>query len=251
MSLSFSSKLRSTLGYALWVPAAFIGAQIVTLFLFRAINALVPVFTSVDDAVYATIFAATSYSMALLITIGLPYFIGHRQTSRETLGLQRLLGWSDIGIGLLALLPYYIFAGVLLWAATQLFPALDTTQAQAIAYKNLSQQYEYLAAFIALVILAPFAEEALFRGYFFGKIQTVIGKWWAVLVVTAVFALLHLPGEVTQQGLTLQWAVMIDILGLGLVLGALRVFTGSIWAGVLLHMFKNMIAFYFLFIYRG
>ena len=236
---------------AIWVPAIFIGGQVATLLLFMAIAWIIPGFKDIDQAVYSTLFAAVSYTLALAGAIGLPYLIQRHRTSLETLGLTRLLGWSDIGIGLLALVPYYIISGVFLWLAIQLVPSLDTSQAQAIPYQNLSGQFEYLVAFVALVVLAPIAEEALFRGYFLGKLLPVIGRWRAVLVVSVVFALLHLPGAVTDHGLTLQWTVMIDILGLGLVLGVLRLLTGSIWAGVLLHTFKNMIAFYFLFIYRG
>lgn len=251
MSSNSSSKVLRTFGLALWVPAAFIGAQIVTLLLFMAVAYVVPSIKSIDAAVYSTVFAAVSYSLALIGAVGVPYLLRRRPTSVTTLGLQRLLGWSDIGVGLLALLPYYILAGALLWLAILIFPGLDASQAQAIPYQNLSRQYEYLAAFFALVVLAPFAEEALFRGYFLGKLEQVINKWWAVFIVAGIFALLHLPGAVTEHGLSLQWAVMIDVLGLGVVLGVLRIFTGSIWAGVLLHTFKNMIAFYFLFIYRG
>lgn len=251
MSSSSSAKVFRSLGLALWVPTVFIGAQIVTLLLFMAIAFIAPDFKSIDQTVYSTVFAAASYSLALLGVAGIPYLLWRRRITGGVLGLQRLLGWSDIGIGAFALLPYYIIAGILLWLASWLFPVLNGSHAQEIPYQNLTQQYEYLAAFIALVVLAPFAEEALFRGYFLGKLQRIIGGWRAVLIVAVVFALLHLPGAVTQQGIDLQWMVMIDVFALGLVLGALRILTGSIWAGVLLHMFKNMIAFYFLFIYRG
>ncbi|RYZ49901.1 MAG: CPBP family intramembrane metalloprotease, partial [Sphingobacteriales bacterium] len=45
-----------------------------------------------------------------------------------------------------------------------------------------------------------------------------------------------------------QWNVAVDVFALSLILCSLREITGSIWAGVLLHMLKNGIAFYFLFI---
>jgi len=60
----------------------------------------------------------------------------------------------------------------------------------------------------------------------------------AALVTSLVFAAVH--------G---QWNVAIDTFALSLVLCALREVTGTIWAGILLHMFKNAIAFYVLFIY--
>jgi membrane protease YdiL (CAAX protease family) len=49
-------------------------------------------------------------------------------------------------------------------------------------------------------------------------------------------------------GASLQWNVAADTFALSLVLCTLRQITGNIWAGVLLHMIKNGIAYYFLFI---
>jgi membrane protease YdiL (CAAX protease family) len=54
---------------------------------------------------------------------------------------------------------------------------------------------------------------------------------------------------VTSGGhLVLQWATALDTFALGIVAGSLRLLSGSIWAGMLLHAIKNGIAYYFLFI---
>jgi membrane protease YdiL (CAAX protease family) len=45
-----------------------------------------------------------------------------------------------------------------------------------------------------------------------------------------------------------QWNVAIDVFSLSLIMCGLREITGNIWAGALLHMLKNGLAFYILFI---
>jgi membrane protease YdiL (CAAX protease family) len=75
-----------------------------------------------------------------------------------------------------------------------------------------------------------------------------INKFVAVGLTAIAFGSLHLLGF-TDNGVVLQWAAAADTFSLGLVLGSLRLITGSIWAGVLLHALKNSVAYYFLFIY--
>jgi membrane protease YdiL (CAAX protease family) len=88
-----------------------------------------------------------------------------------------------------------------------------------------------------LIIVAPVAEEVLFRGYLYGKLRKSVPVWAAIGIVSVLFGSIH--------G---QWNVAIDVFALSIVLCVLREITGSIWAGILLHMVKNGLAFYILFI---
>ena len=211
--------------------------------------AVLPALASLNAAVAATLDAVIVYALSIAILVATPYLIKKKKVTLKTLGLQRLLSWSDIGIGLLALLPYFIISAGVTFLVSKLWSGFDPSQQQAIPFSGLHQQFEIMVAFITLVVLAPLAEETLFRGYLLGKMMEKVNKWGAVIITAIVFGSLHLPGAVTDHGITWQWAVAADTLSLGLVLGSLRIMTGSIWAGVLLHMLKNAIAFYFLFIY--
>ena len=94
------------------------------------------------------------------------------------------------------------------------------------------------------MIIAPLAEELLFRGYLYGKIRKLAPIWVAVLVSSLAFGVAHLwSGPDTP----LQWAVMIDTFVLGIMLSLLREYTGAVWASVLVHAIKNGLAFYLLF----
>jgi len=133
---------------------------------------------------------------------------------------------------------YLLCSGVVMYAVTQWVPGFNATQQQDVGFSNLAKQYELLLAFVALVIIAPVAEETLFRGYLYGKLRKSVPIWVAMLVTSALFGALH--------G---QWNVGIDVFVLSLVMCTLREITGSIWAGILVHMIKNGLAFFILFIY--
>lgn len=65
-----------------------------------------------------------------------------------------------------------------------------------------------------------------------------MGVFGSSLVVSMVFGILH--------G---QWNVGVNVFALSLVMCLLREYTGSVWAGIVLHMTKNALAFYMLFVH--
>jgi hypothetical protein len=93
------------------------------------------------------------------------------------------------------------------------------------------------------VIIAPIAEEVLFRGYLLGKLKKSVPIWLAILITSLLFGAFHLVNSGNYS-----WNLAIDTFALSIVLCSLRVLTGSIWASILLHMVKNGIAFYLFFI---
>ena len=118
-----------------------------------------------------------------------------------------------------------------------LIPIIDLNQVQDVGFSALSSRYEYMLAFLALVVIAPIAEEVLFRGYLYGKLRQYVPIWASVIVTSLLFALVHL-----------QWNVAIDVFVLSVILCLLREKTGSISSSIIVHMIKNAIAFYFLFV---
>ncbi len=233
--------LRRAIGYAvalpIWVAASFITAQLIVVLGITVLEATSVTLPPDNDPVFNTIIAAIVYVMTLVIVAGLPYLVQRRVTTRQDLGLTRLISWLDILLTPAAVVIYFVFSGLLIYAFSALFPSVDLEQAQEVGFRDLSGRLQYVLAFLTLVVVAPIAEEALFRGYLFGKLKKHIPVWLAVLITSALFALAH--------G---QWNVAVDTFALSIVLCSLREVTGSIWAGVLLHMAKNGIAFYFLFI---
>ena len=150
-----------------------------------------------------------------------------RQTlSRRDMGLWRLLDWRDIGLSIVGMLAF-----------ARLIPGFDVNQVQNTGLGKL-YSYDLLMAFLVLVIATPFFEELLFRGVLYGRLRSLRLSWWlAAVIVSALFGAAHM-----------QWNVAVDVFALSLVMCALREKTGNIWAGFLVHVIKNFIAFYVVFV---
>jgi membrane protease YdiL (CAAX protease family) len=198
---------------------------------------------SLNPAVFNAVVAAAIYVVSLVVVIGMPFWLRQRRTNREDLGVVRWPSWLDIVLAPAALVVYLLISAAVLYLFSVVAPQIDLKQAQDIPFSGLSHQYEYMLAFLTLVILAPAAEELLFRGYLFGKMKKHAPFWLATIITSLLFGGLHLIA-----GASLQWNVAADTFALSLVLCSLRQITGNIWAGILLHMIKNGIAYYFLFI---
>jgi len=223
-----------------WVLISFIMAQALAVGLVYLLSLLNISLESLNESVANTIFAALMYVLMLAFAVGLPWLIKRKRVSQAEIGLTRLPTWTDILITPAGLIVYLIMSSILMLIATQLIsllPWVEINQVQDVGFNNLSQRYEYILAFATLVIIAPIAEEVMFRGYMFGKLLKYVPVWVAILITSALFGAIH--------G---QWDLAIDTFALSVILCLLRQSTGNIWASILLHMTKNGIAFYFLFI---
>ena len=91
-----------------------------------------------------------------------------------------------------------------------------------------------LLAFLATaLLLAPFLEEVIFRGFFFYVIERLKGKGIAVVVIALVFAAMHYD---QYWG---DWAAIIAVTVLGFFLTFLRAWTGSSRPGMVAHYAFN------------
>ena len=228
---------RYIVGLPVWVAASFIGANVIVvagLLLLKITFKYTPVET---DPVFNTVLAAVVYTLTLALVVGVPWLLRQRRTTTTDVGLQRLPRWMDILLAPAGAIIYLLLSALLITLLGMVFPQIDLQQAQDIGFRNLADYSQYLLAFLTLVVVAPLAEEILFRGYLYGKLRKHAPLWLAILITSGLFGLAH--------G---QWNVAIDTFALSVVMCSLREVTGSIWAGVLLHMLKNGLAFYLLFI---
>ena len=87
---------------------------------------------------------------------------------------------------------------------------------------------------VATIIAAPLFEETFFRGFLFKGLQSSFMRpVGAVLVTAGLWAALHVQYDLYDMG---------TIFCVGLLLGAARVFTGSLLAPLGLHAVANLIA---------
>lgn len=86
-------------------------------------------------------------------------------------------------------------------------------------------------AVASTVIIAPIAEELMFRGYVLESIRKMHGDWVAVVISALIFGLVHFE----------PYTIGLAAIG-GLIYGYIRVRTGSLWPSIIGHMLWNGIA---------
>ena len=164
----------------------------------------------------------------------------------RTIGLIRPR-WFHPFVGFAAVVPYMVIYIVMAQVVSMLVPGFDIGQAQEIGFDNPSGALQLTLTFISLVILAPLAEEITMRGFLYSGLRKWLPRILAALAVSLLFGAAHLS-EGGAAGLL--WIGALDTAILSMVLIGLRELTGNLWAGITLHMTKNLIAFLALFIFN-
>ncbi len=197
-----------------------------------------------QQPVWTTVYSALVYVLCTIIVLVVSRKILKQKDTRESLGLSELPTWLDIGLVPAGFIAYYVIALAVMMLAMLLLPNIDWQQAQEVGYSNLANYADKLLAFVALVLIAPIAEELIFRGWFYAKLRSRFSALWSILVNSLVFAALHLGFDFGA----LQWNVAINIFCMSVVLCLLREIRGTIWSGMILHILKNGVAYYLLFV---
>lgn len=146
-------------------------------------------------------------------------------------GVNKPLSWKGLGLAIGGFFAYMILTIVASTVASHILPGYNLTESQNVGVSNFTSA-DPILLYLGFVIIAPVAEEIIFRGLLYGYMRRLgVNKWLLAVIVSALFGLAH--------G---QWNVGIDVFCLSLVLCVLREFTGNIWSGVALHMIKNGLA---------
>ncbi|WP_109124762.1 type II CAAX endopeptidase family protein [Dyella sp. C11] len=89
---------------------------------------------------------------------------------------------------------------------------------------------------LLVITIGPMVEELLFRGALLSALTRYTGNAGAIVVSALLFACVHLPD------LSFLWYALPNLALLGLVLGWLRVQSGSIWPAIIAHGMNNLLA---------
>jgi membrane protease YdiL (CAAX protease family) len=250
MSANWSSDLRrlwrlvAPVGvWIAWTMLAFLGLAmpIVGATLGIMIAFVPPVGVAINTDAGRLVATALIYTIALLL-VALPYLIQHTPLSqlRQMFGIAKRPPAISVGLALMALAVYLVGSEMVARLIEMArFPWYNPDQTQELGFTDVTQPEQFIVSFLALVIIAPLAEEMIFRGFLYGKLRRTLSFVATALIVSATFGLAH--------G---QWNVGIDVAILSLVLCWLREKTGSIWVGALVHALKNLIAYLLIFVFK-
>lgn len=147
--------------------------------------------------------------------------------------------WMHGAKALLALIVY-VAASLSVQMVAQNFFGLNTGERQELGYSDTPGEMQLAIIFIVLVVLRPFAEEVIFRGFVLKGLRRRLPFWAAAIMVSALFGWVH--------G---QWNVGLDVFVMSMIGCYLVEKTKSLWPAIFLHMFKNGVAFYLVYLYNG
>jgi hypothetical protein len=142
----------------------------------------------------------------------------------------RDLVWVLAGIGLA------VAAGILVLPITELAGLKDSSQDVVQTFERSAGIPEKIGVAAGVVLIAPLAEELLFRGVLLRSLLRRVSPFAAVSVAAVVFAVVHVLGDLGTG-----YYVPAFLL-LGLVSGWRAVSTGRIGQSVCLHAGFNLLA---------
>jgi len=193
---------------------------------------------SLDDSIGAQfVYVALAEGLAAWLVIRT---VRRRGLGLGFIGLGRRPNRGDLGRALIGFGVFYlllIIAGVIV---NSLSPDL-TNQKQNLGFTNISSGSDNVLAFVSLVLLPPLGEEILVRGYLYSGLRKLWRFAPALLATSFIFGAAHLE---IGSGSPLVWGAALDTFLLSVVLVYLREKTGALYAGMLVHMLNNLIAFF-------
>ncbi|MDO4746881.1 MAG: CPBP family intramembrane metalloprotease [Candidatus Saccharibacteria bacterium] len=248
----------SAIGLLIWVGVSVVASQLAVGYLMVALMGAENFVQPVPTAIYS----ALSYIIAMVLIIFVPKILADKRkkadkkkdkfsshkvdlaSERKALGLKGWPTWTDIGLAPAGFVAYLLLAAGLA-ALFSLFPWFNATEAQEVGFSVYVVGFDRIIAFITLVVVAPVAEEIIFRGWLYDKLRgkflekysNMVSIVVSNLLVSLLFGIVHM-----------QWNVGVNVFAMSVVMCVLREITGTIYAGVLLHMLKNGIAFYLLYV---
>lgn len=184
------------------------------------------------------------YTFMVLIIYGFMRKVG---AGLSYVGLGRRPNLNDMAWALPICIIYFIVLSVTMALISKFAPGIDLNQEQQLSFDKSTHGFGLALVFVGLVIVPPLVEEFVMRGFLFSGLRSKLSLWPAALLTSLIFAVAHLQ---IGAGAPPLYVAAIDTFILSMFLVYLRVKTGGIWAGMLVHALKNGIAFSALFLIK-
>ncbi len=126
-----------------------------------------------------------------------------------------------------------------LWIAGPLWLAVFTPIGAAL--EMIAQQPQKLIVWVGVSLFVAINEEVIFRGFVLKGLLRKSGTVTAVLLSSFAFGLLHLLNLLEGGEPVLIGAQIISAMGIGAVLAAVTLRSGSLWPAIVLHFLADVI----------
>jgi membrane protease YdiL (CAAX protease family) len=148
----------------------------------------------------------------------------------RVLGLSRASPPYFVTAAIVGISMAFVFALV----ATKLVPPGHGQSVGPLARAAANGGFPRVLLAILGVLIAPPIEEFLFRGVLYAGFEKTWGRARSILLVTVTFVLLHLFETRSY------WPALVAIAIMALALAAVRIRSGSIGPGIILHAYYNL-----------
>ena len=99
-------------------------------------------------------------------------------------------------------------------------------------HRSAQAEGALISLWLALIVVAPVGEELLFRGFLFrGFVREPRDALPGILAISLIWSLLHIQYD---------WFGAVQVFALGVLLGYVRLYSGSTTLVILLHMLLNL-----------
>jgi len=144
----------------------------------------------------------------------------------------RPLSWKGALIATAAALANQPVVSFLTWAAHAALPQglVEDFDAKQRLLDSVFRA-QAMPMLVTVTLAAPLGEEVFFRGFALPALRNSLGPLAAILISAALFALLHMDP-----------VGFIGLMEIGVLLAALRWWSGSIWAAIIAHAVNNGVA---------
>lgn len=150
----------------------------------------------------------------------------------EQFGLRGTRFWPAVGWTVLAFVGFVAFAAIY----TALFGVMSEQDPETLDALGVDDGAVLLVlAALLVTVMAPIAEEFLFRGYMFTALRNWRGIWPAAIISSLIFGAIHASTTPPE--------LLVVLAAFGFALCLLYVRTGSLYPCIALHAINNAIAF--------
>jgi uncharacterized protein len=234
----FAAAPRSWLSWT-----AGVSAFVVYLASYIGLSAAVEIGSEVLGARLAETWVDASYLGLVIVSAAVAFALGMWVLTSHTHRVG--LDWREIGyrtrsigrdiltglVGFLSALPFLFIAAIVTWGlAKTVFKHIPTPQQPFEDIISQGGALSIALTFIAASVVAPIVEETFFRGVLYTTLRGRMGVWGAVILSSAMFAVVHpLPGG------------FVIIFTLACVFALMRERTGSLLPSMVCHSVYNTV----------